>query len=71
MALTDRQLLTLQRIKDLSKVETPEEIIAWCEMKLKQAWRLSYTAHPKAIRKSRRHHSREYYQQIISHFKNL
>lgn len=66
--LTDRQQLTLKRIKDIYKIESSEDIIKFCLSKVKQFRKTSYTQHPNAPRQTRRVHSKEYYFQIIEHY---
>lgn len=79
MALTPRQI---QTIKDLSykQTQTPKQIIAYCEEKLKlpraglsSRKRKLLKAKGLSVSKSRigtRRFSRKYYQEIINHYKD-
>ena len=66
--LTSRQKETIEHIKNFG-IETPEDIIKYCLMKLQQPYSTSYTKHLNAVRKPRRRHSRKYYYQIIDFYK--
>lgn len=50
--LSERQQLTLQRLRDYKKITTPNEIRNWCRLKLTQNSR-------------KRRHSKQYIKEIL------
>lgn len=68
MALTPRQLETIEHLA-VSGTKTPEQIIAYCESRLLRPHRRNHLKHPE-LRVPGRRHSKKYYQEIISHYKD-
>lgn len=80
MALTDRQLQTIQDLSYKEK-QTPEQIIAYCEEKLKLP-RAGFSSRKRKLLKAKglssnksrtgtRRFSRRYYQEIIDYYNGI
>ena len=80
--LTKRQQLTIEHLKNIEKIDAPQDIITWCKNKLtKTAYGIGSKKRNNLKRKGlpvihkprgeTRKHSRKYYQGIIEHYGKL